>query len=253
MAKKEYMSLQGAFHLAPITNGIAGALRELGNIPEFEIEITANVIEHQESMSGNRTTDFVMTTTTGVNFSGQLEKVNKENMEYILSGENFEIPSASVVDSELGTVVADESILIGAYNLSAVTIKDSTAAPVTVDPSKYSLDPVFGILKFNDVTGLTMPLTISYTSGAVTQTTIASDLDREYMLFFAGINTANGDKVAMKLWRTQKSPEATFPLIHEELGQYQIQGRAMSDLSKANDSKLGLYGHLVTIPAVANP
>lgn len=253
MAKREYMSLQGKFHLALITNGVAGALRELGNIPEFEVEITADVIEHKESMSGNRTTDFVMVTTTGVNFSGQLEKVNKENMSYILSGENFEIPSESVTDFSLGTVEVNQTILIGAYNLSSVSIKDSTASPVTVDPSKYSLDPAFGILKFNDVTGLTMPLTISYTSGSVTQTTIASDLDREYLLFFAGVNTANGDKVAMKLWRTQKSPEATFPLIHEELGKYQIDGRAMSDLTKANDSKLGLYGHFVTIPAVANP
>ena len=246
---KDYISLQGMFHLAPIVNGVVGALRELGNMPEFEVEITADVLEHQESTSGQRTTDFTMVQTTGVTFSGTIEEANKENIKYILSGENFEIPSETVTGKSLGTVVANQMILLDAYNLSDVVVKDSTASPVTVDPSKYILDPTFGTIKFVDVTGLTMPLTMDFKTGAVTQTTIASDLEQEYLLYFAGVNTANGNKVAMKLWRTKKSPEVTFPLIHEELGQYQIQGQALSDISKANDSKLGLYGHFVNIPA----
>ncbi|MDO3665337.1 hypothetical protein [Acinetobacter higginsii] len=245
----EYISLQGKFHLAPIVNEVVGALRYLGNMPEFEVGITADVIEHQESTTGKRTTDFTMVQTTGVTFSGTIEEASKENIKYILSGENFEIPSATVTGKSLGTVVADQVILLDAYNLTAVVVKDSTGTPVEVPPTKYVLDPVFGTIKFTDVAGLTMPLKIDYTSGAVTQTTIASDLEQEYLLYFEGVNTANGNKVAMKLWRTKKSPEVTFPLIHEELGQYQIQGQALSDISKANDSKLGLYGHFVNIPA----
>jgi hypothetical protein len=35
--------------------------------------------------------------------------------------------------------------------------------------------------------------------------------------------------MALNLWRTTKSPEATFPLIHgNEFGQYDIQGTALS-------------------------
>lgn len=246
---KDYISLQGMFHLAPIVNGVVGALRELGNMPEFEVEITADVIDHKESTSGQRTTDFTMVQTTGVNFSGQLEEVNKENLKYLLSGESFDIPTETVTGKSLGTVSANQKILLDAYNLTSVVVKDSTATPVVVASNKYVLDPVFGTIKFTDIAGLTMPLTIDYTSGAVTQTTIASDLEQEYMLYFEGINTVNGEKVAMKLWRTKKSPEVTFPLIHEELGQYQIQGQALSDISKASDSKLGLYGHFVNITA----
>ena len=245
-----YMSLQGEFYLAPITAGVAGALRHLGNVPEFEIEVTADVIEHQESMTGHRSTDFTMVKTTGVNFSGQLEEVNPENLKYILSGTNHTIAGATVTDKSLGTVVANQEILLDAYNLSSVVVKDSTVTPVTVNASKYVIDPAFGTIRFTDVAGLTMPLTISYTSGAVTQTTIATDFEQEYFLYFKGINTVNNKKVAMKLWRTKKSPEATFPLIHEEFGQYQIQGQALSDISKASDATLGLYGHLVMIPEV---
>ena len=59
--------------------------------------------------------------------------------------------------------------------------------------------------------------------------------------------------MAVRLWRTKKSPETTFPLIHEELGQYSISGQALSDVTKQNDATLGFYGHIVTIPSVQAP
>lgn len=248
---KEYIYLQGKFYLSKIANGVAGAMRFIGNVPEFEIAITADLIEHTESTSGNSTTDFTMVNTTGVEFSGQIEEINPENMKYILSGTNHEIASATVTDLNIGTVVAGDEIMLDGYNLSAVSFKDSTATPVTVDPSKYTLDAKFGTVIFNDVTGLTMPLKASFTTGAVTQTTIATDLEEEYELFFKGINKATKKHMAVRLWRTKKSPETTFPLIHNDLGQYQIQGQALSDVSKESDPALGVYGHIVTIPAAA--
>ena len=247
-----YISLQGEFYLAPIVNGVPGALRHIGNVPEFELELTAEILEHKESMTGQRATDFTLVQTTGVAFTGQLEQVSPENLEYILSGKNHAIVGATVVDQSLGTVVANQLVSLDAYNLSAVTIKDSTpTTPITLDPSKYELDAAFGTVKVTDITGLVMPLKISYTSGAVTNTTIASDFETEYMLYFKGINTINQDKVVVKLWRTKKSPETTFGLIHEELGQYQISGQALADVTKQSDAALGLYGHMVSIPAVA--
>lgn len=247
-----YISLQGEFYLAPIVNGVPGALRHIGNVPEFELELTAEILEHKESMTGQRATDFTLVQTTGVAFTGQLEQISPENLEYILSGKNHAIAGATVTDQSLGTVVANQLIALDAYNLTAVSVKDSTeVTPVTVDPSKYVLDAGFGTIKFTDITGLTMPLTISYTSGAVTNTTIASDFESEYQLFFKGINTITKDKVVVKLWRTKKSPETTFGLIHEELGQYQISGQALADITKQSDDALGLYGHMVSIPAVA--
>ncbi len=250
----QYISLQGEFYLSKITNGVAGAMRHLGNVPEFELEISAEVLEHVESMTGKRTTDFTMVQTTAVNFSGQLEKADKENLKYIVSGETTEVTTQTITDANIGTVVAGQEIKLGGYNLSAVSFKDSTSGtPVTVDPAKYTLDAKFGTVVFNDVAGLAMPLVATYTTGAVTHTTLAADFETEYELFFKGINTATNEHMAVRLWRTKKSPETTFPLIHEELGQYSISGQALSDVTKQNDATLGLYGHIVTIPAVPTP
>lgn len=249
MAKNNYISLQGKFYLSELINGAPSEMRWIGNVPDFELEIGADVLEHQESHTGQRTTDFVMVQKTNVSFSGQLEEVNKENLELILSGTNSTIASKTVTDESLGTVVAGQEIKLGGYNLSDVSFTDSTTgAAVTIDPSKYTLDAKFGTVIFHDVAGVEMPLKANFTTGEVTSTTLASDFDKEYQLFFKGINTANGEHVAMTLWRIKKSPEATFPLIHEELGQYQLQGQALSDVTKQADASLGLYGNMVVIP-----
>lgn len=249
MASK-YISLQGRFYLAEIKNGVAGALRALGNVPKFELEIGADVVEHKESMTGQRTTDFTMVNATSVNFSGQLEEIDAENLKYILSGMNHEIATKTVTDASLGTVAVGQEIKLDGYNLTTATFK---AGATAIDASKYTLDAKFGTVIFNDVTGLTQPVLATYTTGKVTNTTFASDFNTEYKLFFKGVNTASGDSVACTLWRTKKSPETTFPLIHEELGQYSISGQALADITKQSDASLGLYGHIVTIPAVVAP
>ncbi len=186
----------------------------------------------------------------GKHFERKFEEINPENLEYVLSGTNHEIAPAAVADKNIGTVAVGEEIQLGDYNLTNVFFKDSTGTPVTVDPYKYTLDAKFGTVIFNDVSGLTMPLEATYTTGAVTQTTIVTDLE-EYEMFFKGHNKATKTLVAVRLWRTKKSPETTFPLIHNELGQYKIQDRALSDVEKESDATLGVYGHIVTIPAAA--
>jgi len=249
MAKK-YMSLQGKFYLSAIVNGIAGAMRHIGNVPEFELEIDADIVEHQESTSGQRSTDFTMVKTTSVNFSGQIEELDKDNLEYVVSGANHTAASTTKSSVSLGTVVAGNEIKLEGYNLSEVLFTDSTSGtPTTIAANKYTLDAKFGTVIFKDIAGLTMPILATYTTGEVTQTTLANDFNKEYELFFKGINTASGENIAVRLWRTKKSPKTTFALIHEELGQYQIEGQALADVSKASDETLGLYGHIVTIPA----
>lgn len=98
MAKK-YISLRGKFSLAPIVEGVVGAMRELGNIPDFTLEITADKIEHTESMSGDDTTDLVLYNTTAVSFSGTLEQVDADNLAYTSPSKK----KVGVVDGQVAT------------------------------------------------------------------------------------------------------------------------------------------------------
>lgn len=245
----EYISLQGKVFLAPITNGVAGAERYVGNAPALELQTDGDTTEHRESTSGQRTVDFVMNTTKSVAFTGTLDEVNKENLAYILNGNISVIAGGVVTGKNLGTVIAGTTIALGGYNLTSVTIKDSTGSPVTVAPTRYKLDPVFGTVVFNDVAGLTMPLVADFTAGAASAVTINDKESPEYELTFRGINTATNGHVEVKLWRTKKDQSSTFPLIHEELGSYEINGMALSDATKGADTSLGLFGRIVQIAA----
>lgn len=247
MAKK-YISLRGKFSLAPIVEGVVGAMRELGNIPDFTLEITADKIEHTESMSGDDTTDLVLYNTTAVSFSGTLEQVDADNLAYILSGKNVAVATKTVADHDLGAVTKGQKIKLDGFNLTLPTVTDGASIPIPIESTKYKLDAVYGTIEFLD----DLPkVVIGYTTGAVTHTTIASDFGKEYALFFEGIDKISKDKVFLALHRTIKAPDSSFGLIHEEFGSYEISGDALGDLTKDKDGALGLYGYYTQIPKAA--
>ena len=247
MAKK-YISLRGKFSLAPITEGVMGAMRALGNMPNLTLEITADKIEHTESMSGDDTTDLIIYNTTAVSFSGTLEQLDPDNLAYILSGKNVAVATKTVTDHDLGAVTKGQKIKLDGFNLTVPTVTDGASTPIPIEPTKYKLDADYGTIEFLD----DLPkVVIGYTTGAVTHTTIASDFGAEYALFFEGIDKISKQKVFLMLHRTVKSPDSSFDLIHEEFGSYEVSGDALGDLTKDKDGALGLYGYLTLIPKAA--
>lgn len=247
MAKK-YMSLRGKFSLAPITEGVMGAMRALGNMPNLTLEITADKIEHTESMSGDDTTDLIIYNTTAVSFSGTLEQLDPDNLAYILSGKNVAVATKTVTDHDLGAVTKGQKIKLDGFNLTLPTVTDGASTPIPIEPTKYKLDADYGTIEFLD----DLPkVVIGFTTGGVTHTTIASDFGAEYALFFEGIDKISKQKVFLMLHRTVKSPDSSFDLIHEEFGSYEVSGDALGDLTKDKDGALGLYGYLTLIPKAA--
>lgn len=241
------ISLQGKIMLAKIVNGVVGASFAVGNAPDFKISTDADVIKHQESMSGHRTTDFTMTKTRSVMFEGELEEIDENTLPYIIDGKSTEIAAATVPDRNLGTVVAGQAVSLGGFNVTDVVITDSTALPVTVAASKYKLDAKFGTIVFNDIAGLEMPLKAAFKTGKANIVSINDSETAEYELTFQGINTVNNESVEVKLWRTKKDPKTEFPLIHEDFGSYKISGECLSKIENGTDPSLGLFGRMVTI------
>ena len=237
--KPDLISLQGELFLAKMINGQPSALLPIGNTPELQIQITSETTDHYESKTGLRAKDAVLRKQTGVSISGTLEEVTKENLAMVLSGKTLEIPEATVPESTIGAVKAGEMIDLGLRNLSDVAFKGPADAAITAD--KYILDAVFGTVVFNeDITDVKW----SGKSGAITRTTIATNLGEEYRFFFKGVDTFQGDKIAVTLWRVELSPDTEFDLIHEEFASYSIEGECLADISKAHDAELSIFGHI---------
>ncbi|MBE9400946.1 hypothetical protein IQR32_06200 [Acinetobacter albensis] len=237
--KPDLISLQGELFLAKMINGQPSAFLPIGNTPELQIQITSETTDHYESKTGLRAKDAVLRKQTGVTISGTLEEVTKENLAMVLSGKTLEIPEATVPESTIGAVKAGEMIDLGLRNLSDVAFKGPADTAITAD--KYILDAVFGTVVFNEAI---TDVKWSGKSGAITRTTIATNLGEEYRFFFKGVDTYQGDKVAVTLWRVELSPETEFDLIHEDFASYEIEGECLADISKAMDSELSIFGHI---------
>ena len=237
--KPDLISLQGELFLAKMINGQPSALLPIGNTPELQIQITSETTDHYESKTGLRAKDAVLRKQTGVSISGTLEEVTKENLAMVLSGKTLEIPEATVPESTIGAVKAGEMIDLDVRNLSDVAFKGPADAAITAD--KYILDAVFGTVVFNEAI---TDVKWSGKSGAITRTTIATNLGEEYRFFFKGVDTFQGDKIAVTLWRVELSPDTEFDLIHEEFASYSIEGECLADISKAHDAELSIFGHI---------
>lgn len=237
--KPDLISLQGELFLAKMINGQPSALLPIGNTPELQIQITSETTDHYESKTGLRAKDAVLRKQTGVSISGTLEEVTKENLAMVLSGKTLEIPEATVPESTIGAVKAGEMIDLGVRNLSDVAFKGPADAAITAD--KYILDAVFGTVVFNEAI---TDVKWSGKSGAITRTTIATNLGEEYRFFFKGVDTFQSDKIAVTLWRVELSPDTEFDLIHEEFASYSIEGECLADISKAHDAELSIFGHI---------
>lgn len=241
MAKK-YISYRGRLSLAKITNGVAGVMRDVGNVPNLTLAISVNKTEHTESQSGYDAVDLILYDATAVSLSGSLEELDKENLALVLSGKNVNVPTKTITGKSLGAVKAGDKIKLEGFNLTAVAVKG--AADTAIDASKYKLDAVFGIITFlEDVASVV----IDYTTGAVTHTVLASDFSQEYAISFSGVNKLNkNEKVFIQFHRAMKTPETSLDLIgSEDVTAVDIEFDILGDIDKEEDPALGIFGYIV--------
>jgi hypothetical protein len=231
--KPDLISLQGELFLAKMINSEPAALLPVGNMPELQLQISSESTDHFESKTGMRAKDAVLRKQTGVSISGTLEEVTKENLAMVLSGKSIQVAASTITDQAIGAVKAGEMVDLGIRNLTGVSFKGPADAAITAD--KYTLDEVFGTVIFNEeITDVKW----SGAAGAITRTTIADNVGGE------GVDTYQGDKVAVTLWRLELSPDTEFDLIHEDFASYNIEGECLADITKANDAELSIFGHI---------
>lgn len=243
-----YFSGQGKVKLAPIVNGvIAGGHRWVGNVPDLKPSFKATSLKHKESYTGQRLQDKQITSELDASFTATLEEWSPENVALATRGTVQKTTSGSVTNeaSPVGLQAGDTWALANG-NVSSVVIKDSATTPATVAPTKYNVDPVMGTVEILDVTGLTLPLTASYTKGIVTVVPFFTEAVKEVSLLFEGINTADDNKkVRVELYRVALDPTKELGLISENFGQFQLEGTALIDNTRGADPLFGRFGRMV--------
>lgn len=244
----EFLSLQGSSNIARNIDGKATILRELGNQTSVKLAIESETYERKETKSGKRQKVFEQSKSRGVTLEVTLDEQKRDDIALAFQAENVITGSKQVTGEKITTLKAGDQIKLEGFNLTSVTVKDSTSsgAKTLNEGEHYLLDKDYGILTLVSTDGITQPLSVDYMQGDVSSTVLFSlPDDAEYYYLFKGINSIDNKKISVELWRFKPSVGGEMELINEETGEITIKGSALADTNRQSDPKLGGFGRIV--------
>jgi len=246
-----YFSGQGKAYIAEVTNGIPGAFRFVGSVPELNIEFETDTLEHKEATSGQRLTDLRLLIEKNASVSMTLEEFDKENLALALFGDHSDLAGGSVTGESLAggavTLAIGDFIRLAEPNVSALTVEDSLAAPLVLNTDYRISSAAHGTIEIlSDLAGFTGAFTADYTSGAAENVRMFSAGLTEKWLRFEGLNTVLANApVLVEVYKTAFDPTEAMNLISDEVFQMVLSGSALADQTKEADATLGVFGRVV--------
>jgi len=188
--------------------------RNVGEAPVFEFDPT---IEYADNWATNKLTPNLQDLHAPIKNTATVHLTIKERTAENLELELFGVASQDAAGSYTGNdafpdgILAGQTVMIpgGHIGISALVIKDSSATPATVAPTKYQVNPDAPFVTFLDVTGLTQPFkAFSYSYDDSDVVTILEKPTPELCIVFDGRNLATPERIWCRLDRVSLGPAA---------------------------------------------
>ena len=224
-----------------------------GNAPSFEFGMAVEELTHKESYSGLRAIDARIDTELNSSITLTVDDFKESNLELATRGE------ASAL---AGGTVTDEPVLSGAPELNTLyAVKGATGRvsglviksnAVAVSTTKYSWD-ASGVFQFSDISGVTGPITVTYTNAASRQLGVFKTAAPEVWVRMIGKNTAvnsssvptDFERLIVDAFKVRMSPAETISLISDEFNQLVFNGSALSDTTRAQSDPEGQFARFI--------
>lgn len=252
-----YFSFQGKVYIG--TKDGSGQPNELyfvGNSPEVTLNFETTTIEHKESTSCSRLTDFQLETEQKVSLKIVLEELLPLNLQKALRSTAVAITGSTVTNEQIGpdSGLAVTNTPYGRTkfaDISSVSLKDS-ASPIPntlVLNTDYSIESAdYGLIKWLLLTGDTQPYLINYTYANQTIYPFFNTAQLNYYVVVDLCNTAESNaKYRLELYKCQLQPTNEFAVINDELGRMELDGTALYDSDLGTDANFGNFGRLIVI------
>lgn len=240
-------SFQGRIYLGTrLPNGQPDKLTWVGDQSSCELTLNTENADRTETYSGQRLQSARMRTSTTVELSLVLRYFTAFNVQLGLYATPNNITGAAVAAEALpgGLVVGDRVALAKGVNVSALSIVDDAAAPLTAG-THYRQDAANGgVIEILDLATFVQPLVASYTHANFTSLPLFTAQPPERYFLLEGINTIDGSPVKAHLYRVQFNPAEGLSFINEEFGELSLSGTALFDPTLASDPTLGGFGRL---------
>jgi len=206
--------------------------RDLGNCPDFKINVETETVEHFSSKSGLKKKDAEIPVSQKATNSFTLDELSPDNAAlFAMATAPTSVVQASgnVVD-QVVTAVLDRGVLLGKTKISTVVVKNSAGTTTYVLDTDYILNTEEGMVTALSSGAITegQSLKISYDHAAETRKRVDAGTKTflEGDLLFIG-DPPKGKKLTIKGWSTIK-PGGEVSLIGDEIAQMQFTGEFLS-------------------------
>lgn len=253
--KSEYYSGQGQIIIAernPVTGKPFNAY-PIGNAPALEITVQTTQVDHKESMSGQRSTDFTLLTEKSASFNVTIESLIPKNLAMSFYGNMADVAAGTVTGEELvNETSANGGLMILAHNqISDLVVTTTGGTPAPVAAAAYIVDEEFGTFQWDPTftPAIEGNVTVAYTYAASERLdALTSVQPPERYVRFHGINTIDDSLVLVEIPRAQFQPLQSFALITEEVAQVQMTATILPD-NTLTDGGSRFYRQTKIVPA----
>jgi hypothetical protein len=230
-------------------DGTPGRLQWVGNAPVFRLALNEDVVERPESYSGNRLPNRRMTRSRGGELTLTFDEFSVNNMALALLGVNTLVAaSASVTNHVLGgadgaNVVVGDTLLLPRKNVASLTVKDNANTSLALN-TNYDVDLFAASITIKNLSAggpYTLPLKADFTPGAVNVQGAFKALSTEVYIRMDGVNTDDGSRVVVDVFRARLSPTRQMDFINDDFNDFELSGAILADLLRSASSPEGQY------------
>lgn len=247
MSMKDF-SFQGKIYLGENVNGKPRNLKWVGDQSSLNLAVEASFEERKENYSGDRATSVKLKQSSSVKPELTLRYMTPENIVLGVHGKiNKVIAGTVTAEAFPADVVAGENILLAKGNVSNLVLTDSKpSTPTTlVVGQHYILSSAFsGMVEMKDVSSLTQPIKGAYSHGGMTSVSMLNAQPPIRYLYMEAINTVDGRRARVHLYKVQIDPLSSLPLTSENLADFSLNGSTLIDSVNQLDDTLGGYGKI---------
>ena len=238
-------SRQGAIYIAKtLGDGKRGDARWIGDTGTASISINEEQETRKENYSGQRGTSVVIRTGLEISIELNIRYADAENLALGLHGKTKTVAGSSVTDETFPQTEAGRVVLLEHGNVSDLVITDNGGQTLSKDTHYRIRSEKGGVIEFLDLASFTQPLKANYTYGGSKNLSVLTQKAEPVYFFMDGINTVDGNRERIHLYKVEFAPLASLGLIDESLGEITLQGKCLIDSVYQQDPDLGGYGKI---------
>lgn len=249
MGQMKDFAFQGKIYLGMNVNGKPRNLTWVGDQSSLNFAVAIEKEERKENYSGAKATSVINIQSKAVNPELVLRYLTPENILLGVHGKLNKIAAGSIT-AELfpADLVVNELVKLDKGGISDLVLTDSTpATPKTLNiGTDYEIEsPFSGLIKIKNITApLTPPFKAAYKHGGSINVSMLTALPPVRYLYMEAINTVDGRRALVHLYRVQIDPMGQLPLTSQTLSEFTLNGATLFDSINALDDTMGGFGRI---------